>query len=163
MARYDDDFPSKREVASYGIGYGVTIIFVVFVLGLFAWGVSTLGWFVTKPIDTAKGVVDRVINPDHALASYRWFHEANNQIAAKKGQIALSKAALEASAPDRKEARRVELLGLQQGCQNLVGEYNALATRADTVIFMHPEKFLPGDWPGDRSPLPPNVDATVCL
>ena len=158
-----DDFPSKREIAGHGIGYGITIIFVIFVLGLFAWGIGLFGWAITKPIDTAKGVVDRVINPDQALESYRWFMAANQQIKAKQGQIALSKAALEASATDRKEARRVELLGLQQGCQNLVAQYNERSTRADTVIFKYPERFLPGYWPGERSPLPESIDPAVCL
>jgi len=159
---YHDDFPSPREARRSIIGYGVAIVFGLFVVGMFAWALGIGAWFITKPIETTKGIVDRVIDPDHALATYRWFHGANQEIIAKQAQIVLSKQALEASAEDRKEARRVELLGLQQGCQRLVGEYNAKATRADTVIFKHPEQFLPGNWPGERTPLPDNIKISVC-
>ena len=153
-----DDFPSPRQVSSNGIRYGLSIFLVFLVLGAAGWV-----WHVaTAPARMAGNVVTKVFDADHALATYRWFHEANQQIKVKKSQVTLGKAALEASAPDRKEARRVELLGLQQGCQSLVGEYNAKATRADTLIFQHPERFLPGDWPGERTPLPASVELEVC-
>lgn len=158
MSERNDLRYASKETARWGIGMGFTVMLVLIVLsiGFTAWRM------LTKPVTTAVGVVDRVVNPDHALETYRWFHEAYQQIEAKKSQIVLSKGALEAAAPDRKEARRVELLGLQQGCQTLVGQYNAKATRADTVIFQHPERFLPGNWPGDRNPLPSSVDLTEC-
>ena len=153
-----DDLPSRRKVGMGIVGWSVTIILAFFVVGLVVTG---LKW-VMAPVNMATGIVERVINADHALESYRWFHSANQQVKAKQGQIVLSKAALEAAAADRKEARRVELLGLQQNCQTLVADYNARAMRADTVIFLHPERFLPGNWPGDRNPLPQSIDLGVC-
>ena len=161
MSRHDD-FPTARQTANFGISYGLAAIVVIFVLGGVLWASGVFTRIATAPVNMGVGVVERVINPDHALQSYRWFHESYQQVQAKQGQIVLSKAALEASAVDRKEARRVELLGLQQSCQTLVSEYNAKATRADTVIFLHPEKFLPGNWPGSRNPLPQQLDLTVC-
>lgn len=153
-----DDIPSARQVAKHGINYGLAFLAICIVLG-------AVGWFwhvATAPARMAGNVVTQVFDANHALSTYRWFHEANQQINAKKAQIGLSKGALSAAAEDRKEARRVELLGLQQGCQSLIGEYNARATRADTVIFQHPERFLPGDWSGERSPLPTAIDLNVC-
>ncbi len=154
-----DDFPTARQTTNVLIRYGFAILIVIAVLGA---GVTAFR-MVTKPVTTAVGVVDRVINPDHLLQSYRWFHSAHNNIQAKEQQIVLAKAALEAAAEDRKEARRVELLGLQQNCQNLVGQYNERSTRADTMIFMNPERFLPGDWPGDgNNKLPQSIEFTTC-
>lgn len=161
MSDYDD-IPSPRDVTKHGIRYGIAFLFILFVLGWVAWGLGVFTKVATKPVDTAVGIVDRVLDPDHALQTYRWFHEARQQVEAKKGQISIQKSALEAAAEDRKEARRVELVGLQQNCMNLVSEYNAKANRADTVIFQHPERFLPGDWPGDRSPLPSSLPLTAC-
>lgn len=155
---FDDDVPSARQVASGGTRYGLAILVVIIVIGAAAWIFNV----VTAPARMVGNVATQVFDANHALATYRWFHEANQQIKAKKAQISLSKAALTASAEDRKEARRVELLGLQQGCQGLVAEYNARATRADTVIFQHPERFLPGDWPGERTPLPQVIELDVC-
>lgn len=153
-----DDFPSARNVSKHGINYGFAVIVIIVVLSAAVWAFGVL----TAPARMAGDIVTKVFDADHALQTYRWFHEAYQQINAKKSQIVLSKQALAASSEDRKEARRVELLGLQQGCQSLVGEYNASATRADTVIFQHPERFLPGDWPGDRNPLPASVEFDVC-
>lgn len=158
MSRHDD-FPRPKEVADHGIRYGLALFVVLVVLGIagFAWKVAT------APARMAGDIVEQVFDADHALQSYRWFHGAYNQIEAKKRQIGLSKQALEASREDRKEARRVELLGLQQSCQTLVGQYNERATRADTVIFKHPDRFLPGDWPGESRVLPQTIDFEVCL
>ena len=153
-----DDFPSFGTVVKWVLGtLGCLVVF-----SMLLWGLGIVGKVVTKPIDTAVGIMDRVIDPDHALQTYRWFHESYQQVQAKTGQIGLAKSALEAANTDRKEARRVELLGLQQSCQTLVSEYNAKATRADTVIFQHPERFLPGTWPGDRSPLPSQLNLASC-
>lgn len=154
----NDDFPSARQVAGNGTKYGLAVLFVVIVLSVAGWMWSVA----TAPVRMAGNIVTKVFDADHALQTYRWFHEANQQVKAKKAQIGLSKQALEAAAEDRKEARRVELLGLQQGCQSLVSEYNAKAIRADTVIFQHPERFLPGDWPGERSPLPQAIELEIC-
>lgn len=158
--------PTKNTYDEPGFGSalraGLALI-VFFGLLLLAMRVVGFGfWAVTKPMDVVQGTVDRVLNPDAALASYRWFHDASNQIEAKKGQIRLSKGALAASSEDRKEARRVELLGAQQSCMTLVASYNSRAERADTVIFLHPERFLPGDWPGERKPLPNSFSLEAC-
>ena len=144
------------------IGYGVAIILGGFVLLGLMWVLGIGFWAVTKPVNTAVGIVDRVIDADHALQSYRWFHMANQEVNAKVAQIRLQKRAVQASNEDRKEARRVALLGTQNRCQGLVGEYNAKALRADTIIFMHPEQFLPGNWPGERDPLPQSINMAVC-
>lgn len=156
----DDITP--RQAAGGIFKWGVA--FFVAIFGVFAvmYFLQLGFWAVTKPIELGRGVVNRVIDPDHALETYRWFHGTNQQIHAKKAQITLLKSALESAVHDRKEARRVELLGTQSVCQTLVSEYNARATRADTVIFMHPERFLPGDWPGERTPLPQQIDLSVC-
>jgi hypothetical protein len=155
----NDEFPTARQTSGHIIKYGAGILIAFAVLGT---GLTAFR-MLTKPVTTAVGVVDRVINADHLLQSYRWFHSANNNIQAKKQQIVLAKSALDAAATDRKEARRVELLGLQQNCQNLVGDYNSRATRADTMIFMNPERFLPGDWPGEGdNKLPKSIDFSVC-
>lgn|SRR3989338_1084827 len=158
MSRNDGDFPRARDVAREGTRYGLAVLAVVIVLGAAGW----IWHVVTAPARMAGNVVTEVFDAKHALQTYRWFHESYQQVNAKKGQIALSKGALAHAAEDRKEARRVELLGLQQGCQSLVSEYNARGMRADTVIFLHPERFLPGDWPGDRTPLPQSINLEVC-
>ena len=154
---YNDD-PSPRQVASGGVRYGLAILAVFIVLG-------TVGWLwhvATSPARMVGNVATKVFDADHALETYRWFHGAYQEVNAKKAQIVLSKSALAAAAEDRKEARRIELLGLQQGCQTLVSQYNAKATRFDTVIFQYPERFLPGDWPGERTPLPQSINLDVC-
>ena len=159
----NEELPTPREVSGNIIRYGVAAVFGLFVVGGAMYGLGLGFWAATKPANFTAGVVDRVIDPDRALESYRWFHGAYQATLAKKGQIALAKGALDAASEDRKEARRVETLGLQQNCMTLVGEYNARAQRADTVIFMHPELFLPGNWPGDRNPLPQSLDPSACL
>lgn len=158
----NNEYPTAREASGHVFRYGVWLGLAAMAVFGILWATGTIFHVATKPVDLAVGVIDRVIDPDHALQTYRWFHEANQQIKVKEGNITLAKQALEASREDRQEARRVELLGLQQGCQRLVGEYNAKAMRADTVIFQHPEKFLPGDWPGDREPLPQSVNLSIC-
>jgi hypothetical protein len=155
---YDDDLPNARDVAKGGIKWGLVLMVVVVVLGAVGFAIRA----VTAPARMVGGVVDQVFDADNALRNYRWFHEAFQQIKAKTGQIRLAKSALEASAQGRQEARRVELLGVQQGCMGLVSEYNARATRADTVIFQNPERFLPGDWPADEDQLPDYIDLLVC-
>lgn len=142
--------------------YGVLGFIGLLVVGLVFNIISLPFKVANQAVNTAGGVVERVINPDHALQTYRRFHAMNAAIIAKQGQIALAKTAFEQADPERREARRVELTGLQQNCLTLVSQYNAEATRADTVIFMHPERFLPGNWPGDRSPLPTSINASVC-
>lgn len=158
----NDDFPSAREAGGYGLRYGLMAIIVIFILGWFAWMLGAFSRIAQAPVNMGVSVIERVINADHALESYRWFHGAYQEVNAKKAMIGLQKQALESAAPDRKEARRVELLGTQNRCQSLVSEYNAKATRADTVIFLHPERFLPGNWPGERNPLPRSLDLTSC-
>ena len=138
---------------------------IAFLLVMLGFGLNMLGLFsdaINRPIDTARGVGARVMNPDHALQSYRWFHAAYQQVEAKKGQIMLAKQALEAAADERKEARRVELLGLQQGCMNLIGQYNERATRMDTRLFMKPEQLIPGTQPGELRPLPTALELSAC-
>jgi hypothetical protein len=142
--------------------YGVLGFIGLLIVGLMLNIISLPFKVANQAVNTASGVVERVINPDHALQTYRRFHGMNAAIIAKQGQIALAKTALEQADPDRREARRVELTGLQQNCLTLVSQYNADATRADTVIFMNPERYLPGSWTGDRSPLPLNINAAVC-
>lgn len=158
-----DDFPSARQSGSALLRYGAMFIIVIFILGMLGWAIGLFGRVVRAPVETAVGVTERVLNPDHALQTYRWFHDSYQAVKAKKANIALAKSALDASSEDRKEARRVELLGIQQGCQQLIGEYNSRATRVDTVIFQHPERFLPGTWPGERSPLPTSLDMADCV
>lgn len=158
-----DDFPSKRQAAGHGIGWGLTGLLIISVLGLAAWGIGLVGWAVTTPVNMATGVVNQIMDPTQALNSYRWFNMAYQQVQAKEGQIALAKQALKDAAPDRKEARRVELLGVQEGCQNLVAEYNGKAARLDTGLFLNPQKYLPKSWTGDITPLPQHLDLKVCL
>ena len=153
-----DDFPTARQVSGGMIRYGLAILVALAVLG----GAIGIWRTVTAPANMVGGIVQQTFNAQHALESYRWFHTSYQAVNAKTGQIRLSKAALEAAATDRKEARRVELLGAQQSCQSLVSDYNARATRADTVIFMHPEKFLPGNWPGEQTRLPSSLPLSVC-
>ena len=71
-----NDLPSKRKVGMGIVGWSVTIILAFFVVGLVVTG---LKW-VMAPVNMATGIVERVINADHALESYRWFHSANQQV-----------------------------------------------------------------------------------
>ncbi|MEY4723582.1 MAG: hypothetical protein RLZZ324_1095 [Candidatus Parcubacteria bacterium] len=159
---YEDDFSTPRAASKSFLRWFIPLALTMTVAGLVLWALGVFTTVATMPVNTAVGVLNRVADPDHALETYRWFHDTYQSIKAKQGQIRLAKQALAASADDRKEARRVELLGLQEGCQSLVGEYNSKATRADTVIFQHPERFLPGNWPGERNPLPSEIDLTAC-
>lgn len=161
-----DDYPSKRQIAGNGIGYGLTILFVVFVLGLGAWAFGLVGWAITKPANTAIGVTNQVMDPTTALNNYRWFRDARNGIEAQQANIRIAKKGLEfaqTSAPDRVSARQTELMGAQQVCNNLVGQYNSRSERLDSRLFKDPGQFFTGLVDGQTpTPLPERFEYTVC-
>ena len=161
-----DDFPTTRQVRRGFFGYGVAIVIggmgVLFVMWAFSVGL----WAVTKPVDTAIGVVNRIMDPDAALQNYRWFRDARNGIEAQQANIRIAKQGLEfakANAPERMSARNTELMGAQQVCNNLVGQYNSRSERIDSRLFKDPGQFLTGLVDGQRpTSLPVHFDYNIC-
>lgn len=153
------------------VGKGV-MYFLFLILGLNALGIVTgllsgpfklAGTVVSQVNKTSQGLVKEIINPDQAIRSYRAVHGYYTAIQAKKGQIMLAKQAVEMASEGRKDARRTEMIGLQQGCLNDVERYNELTRRTDTRIYTNPEEFLPDSWSGERQILPESFDQSLCM
>lgn len=164
--RDDNDFPSPRSTSGGIIRYGIATVFGLFVVGAFIWTLGLGGWFVTRPVNTAVGVVNRIMDPDAALENYRWFRDANNGILAQGANIKDAKANLayaEQHAPDRVSARMTELTGAKQVCNGLVGQYNSRSERIDSRLFKDPNQFFTGLVDGEQAtPLPAHYDYSVC-
>ncbi len=159
-------FPSPREASGSIIRYGVAFLVAMFVIGLVLWLLGLGSWLITRPVDTAVGVVNQVMDPDAALENYRWFRDANNGIQAQIANIKMAKENLayaEAHTDERAAARMTELTGAKQVCNNLVGQYNSRSQRIDSRLFKDPNQFFTGLVDGQAAiPLPPSYDYKVC-
>jgi len=89
-------------------------------------------------VATAPGrVIQKTLDTNNIISSYEWFHDANNQVKARVAQIAGHKKILEETTDAAEKSRlRIELSAIQQGCRDLVGRYNANATKINKSIFM---------------------------
>lgn len=147
------------------LGWIATAFFVLF----FVYGCSVAFNIVSLPfqatnaiIDSGKGVVRRIIDPDTMLMNYRWFKDAHYRLQTFPTQIGLAKRNLdyaEKHTPDYAANRMTEYTGIQQVCLGLVGEYNSRAQRMDSGFLRNPEKWLPV---GQYEPLPESYDMKFC-
>lgn len=149
------------------VGYFLLLVIGLNALGLVT-GILSAPFQMAKTVvdqtkKTSQGLVKEIINPEQAIRSYRSVHGYYTAVKTKKGQVMLAKQAVEMASDSRKDARRTELIGLQQGCMNDVEKYNELTRRTDTRIYTNPEKFLPDDWSGERQVLPESFDQSLCL
>ena len=149
------------------IAYFILLVVVLniagILLGVLSGPFSLANTVVSQTGQTANGLVRAIINPEHALRSYRQVHGYYTAVKSKKGQIRLAAAAVARSPENRVSARLTELTGLQQGCINDVERYNELTRRTDTRIYTNPEEFLPDSWTGERQVLPDTLDQEVCF
>ena len=154
---------SVLKIFAWIVGIVIVLNILGIILGVLTAPFKFAGTVVDQAGKTADGIVKEVINPDHALRTYRELHGYYTAINAKKGQIALAKQAVEMASEGRKDARRTELVGVQQGCINMVEKYNELTRRTDTRIYMNPEQYLPDNWTGPRVILPEMFNQSICM
>lgn len=121
----------KDAVKITGIGLlGLAVLFCLWVVGGF---LTTLGSVATAP----GRVITKTLDTNNIISSYEFFHDANNQAKARVAQIAGHKAILKDTIDSAEKSRlRIELSAIQQGCRDLVGKYNANATKTNKSIFM---------------------------
>lgn len=87
----------------------------------------------------ADGIADRVTDPDNIIHDYEWFHTAHERVASRVAQIKTTREMLEDTTgqilPDEKTRLRVEIMGQQQSCRELVADYNANSQKMTVGIF----------------------------
>lgn len=121
------------------------------VLVLAAIGISLVGsgvWFLTLPMRTATGVIERTANPDNVIANYEWFKRQVQDVKAIDKRIVATNTAMDAfmqsagaretwKFEDRQEYNRLNALsiGLQGQRADMVAEYNARTQMANRDIF----------------------------
>jgi hypothetical protein len=82
-------------------------------------------------------LVSSVLNPNAIITNYEFFHDANNKIKAKVGQINSHKTIVQSNTDASENVRlRIELSAMQQSCRELAGQYNSNATKVNRGIFM---------------------------
>lgn len=109
---------------------------IVFGVLAFVVLLGTGGWIVSLLSQPGR-VVTKTFDADNIIANYEFFHDANNQTKARVGQIRAHKAIIaDNTDAGEKNRLRIELAGMQQSCRDLVGRYNANATKVNRSIFM---------------------------
>ncbi len=88
-------------------------------------------------VATAPGrVVSKTMDTNNIIASYEFFHDANNQFIARVAQVRnFKKLAAEPSDSMEKNRLRIELSAIQQSCRDLAGKYNSNAAKVNKSIF----------------------------
>lgn len=82
-------------------------------------------------------VVAKTFDADNMIQNYEFFHDANNAVKARVGQIASHKSIIADNTDASEKPRlRIELAAMQQSCRDLVGRYNSNATKTNRSIFM---------------------------
>lgn len=82
-------------------------------------------------------IASRTFNADNIINNYEWFHDTNNAFLARRGQIVTHKTIITGATTDAEKSRlTIELAAMQQSCRELVGKYNANATKSNRSIFM---------------------------
>ena len=153
----------SRDVIKQGTKWGTTFLVLFAILSIIGGGLALFTNVLSRPATTAVGVMNLVMNPDDALRHYRWFRDTHNQLEAMQANIAIAKTAATSGPEDRRSARVVELTGLQQACNQLVGQYNSRAESLDARLFMDPTQFLTGLVDGQRPrPLPARFEFSTC-
>jgi hypothetical protein len=123
---YRDEFKSAEKQAYWSFP---RIIFGLFVIAI---GFGVLN-FITLPGQIAS----RTLNADNIINNYEWFHDTNNAFIARTGQIATHKTIITGASDAQEKSRlTIELAAMQQSCRELVGKYNANATKSNRSIFM---------------------------
>lgn len=135
-------------------------LFVAYILSVM-FGLAALPF---RAVSSATTIVTRIMDPDNALAQYRWFHDADARLKVFPAQIKAARANLayaEKNAPERAQSRMTELTGITQVCEGLVADYNSRAQRLDAGFFRNPERWLPvatAPW----EPLPQGYSPNHC-
>lgn len=103
-------------------------------------GVAIVGGFINTAatVATAPGrVVTKTLQTDNIIASYEFFHDANNQFIARVGQVkAFKKISADPTTDSMEKNRlRIELAAIQQSCRDLAGKYNSNSAKVNKSIF----------------------------
>lgn len=130
MSEYRKEFREVQSEVYWSIPRVAGILFVaVMILGAGGWAISLL----SQP----GRVVSKTFDADNIITNYEFFHDANNQAKARVGQIKAHKIIIADNTDASEKTRlRIELAAMQQSCRDLVGKYNANATKVNRSIFM---------------------------
>lgn len=135
------------------IGIIVSVLIGFFVL----WGLDIAFGLFTVPfhsasniVDTKHEVINQTVNADNAIYNYEWFKSRAEEIKANRNKIDNAKATYDSfivsagtrstwTFEDKQEDARLRsvILGLQNGQESLVAEYNARAKMANRNIFIN--------------------------
>ena len=92
-----------------------------------------------RACSVADGLADRVTDPDKILHDYEWFHTAHERVGSRVAQVDATERMLMDNTgmipPDEQTRLRVELMGQQQSCRELVADYNANAQKMTVGVF----------------------------
>lgn len=86
--------------------------------------------------NAAVGVVEKTLDPNNIITKYEWFFNTAGAINARAAQVRVHKELVAAETnPAEKNRLRIELVGQQQSCRELVQGYNMNAAKANVSIF----------------------------
>lgn len=107
-------------------------------LGLFMFlAVFGAGFWLFSLATQPARVITKTFDADNMINNYEWYYEASNQVKARTAQITAHKSIVKDNTdPSERTRLRVELSAMQQSCRDLVGRYNANATKVNRAIFM---------------------------
>lgn len=119
---------SKRAV----LGAAILALFAV---TIFVTAGSYFAAFVSVATSPAR-VISSTMSTDNIIANYEFFHDAYQVFRARVGQISAHRdMIMDAVDPVEKSRLRMELAAMRQSCREIVGRYNANATKTNRAIF----------------------------
>lgn len=131
------DFETKLDKELSGmttwkaIRWGVTILFVLAVLGVAARGLGLIG----TVTGAATGVINRTLDPDNILATYEGFYDRWQAYVARLAQVKSYAVIVDSSTGASKTQAMVEREAMRQSCRELAARYNADSLKANRDIF----------------------------
>jgi hypothetical protein len=113
-----------KDGASF-VTYGAWIIGLILVA-------STLIFWISRP----AAVISKTLETDNILHKYEWFFNTAGAVNARAAQLKAHKTLVETETDVKEKQRlRIELVGQQQSCRELVQSYNMNASKANVSIF----------------------------
>jgi type IV secretory pathway component VirB8 len=86
--------------------------------------------------NAAVGVVEKTLDPNNIVHKYEWFFNTAGAINARVAQLKAHKVLVEGETDAKEKQRlRIELVGQQQSCRDMVQSYNMTASKANVSIF----------------------------
>lgn len=130
MNNYRDDFRKTQREYYWSLPRVIiAAIAAVALIGVASWALGLLS--------QGSRVVSKTFDADNIINNYEWYHDAHNSFLARTGQIKQFKGFLAEPSDSAERGRiRIELAAVQQACRDLVGRYNANATKSNRAIFM---------------------------